>query len=346
MLVAQALKNIAAKQWERIYVCLGSERFLMDSFIHTLTNQIVLPEQQELAISRFDMRETSLTQIIEDAETLPFMVDTKLILVSHAYFLTAGKDQGRMGEHHTKIEHQVDELVRYVQSPADHSVIVFMVNADKLDDRKKIVKLLKSKDVLLSFFPLKHHELKQWIKQHAAQVHIRLTEEAVDIMMVYTSGNLLVISREMEKLSLLIGTNGLVEAELVEQFVSRGLEENIFLLIDQVVSKNTDRALVILHDLLRIKEEPIKILILIVRQFRIIMQVKQLSLMGYSQSQIASQLGIAQYAVQIAQAQGHTYSFPQLTEIIAHLSDLDYQMKSGNIDKALGLELIFLKIAC
>lgn len=351
MNVTQAIKKLQSSS-QKVCVVSGTESFLIDSFLHTLTSKIISPEDREFAISKYDMRESSLSTILQDAETAPFLVSTKLIIATHAHIFTATRDSGsgsasgnsKAEKDQAKLDHQIDDFVKYLQSPAPHSIVVFVVQAEKLDDRKKIVKLLKSLDLVFPFFALPAQELRGWIEQRVREENFQMTPEAIDMLIAQTNGNLQMISIEIDKLRTFVGASGSVEAQLVQQFVARSLEQNIFLLIDYVVTKRLDLAMLVLDDLLRQKEEPIKIAMLIVRQFRIILQVKQLSIMGYSESQIASQISVAPYAVKVAQSQARQYEFAQLAEILSHLADLDFHMKTGKIDKVLGLEMFFMKL--
>jgi DNA polymerase-3 subunit delta len=264
-------------------------------------------------------------------------VPRKLVVASNATFFTGAKDS-------SKVEHNLDKLLEYLASPVDYAVIIFTVDADKLDERKKVVKVLKERDAVLPFLSLKPDELREWVQQKAEHAGFVFQNEALDQIILYTSGHLQALSAEIEKISLYVGQGGTATADVIDLLVARSTEQNVFILIEEIVQLRLDRAFVILEELLKQKEEPIKIVVLIARQFRIMLQVKELGKQGYSHSQMASQIGLHPFAVKVAEGQAKKYDTAKLGQILSQLADLDYQIKSGRINKVLGLELFLLKL--
>lgn len=332
------IKEIDKGSPRAVYVCYGPETFRMQEFIAYLLKACVEPEHQDFAVSRYDLSETPLDAVLDDAETMPFLVQRKVILASGAGFLTAARDTG-------KAEHRTERLLQYLKSPADFSVIVFTVDADKLDERKKLVKTLKESGSLLPFPALTPDELVHWIIRRAGQLRCSFDEGAVEQLILYTGTSLQTLTSELEKLSLYVGEGGKVTAGILDQMVTRTTEQNVFLLIEEIVQLRKDKALAILYELVKQREEPIKIVMLMARQFRMVLQVKELEKQGYSQQQIAGQIGAHPYTVKLAAGQAKRYAFAQLTATLSRLAELDYEMKSGRIDKVLGLELFILGLA-
>lgn len=332
------IKEIDKGSPRAVYVCYGPEKFRMQEFIAYLLKACVEPGHQDLAISRYDLSETPLDAVLDDAETMPFLVPRKVILASGAGFLTGAKDSG-------KVEHRTDRLLQYIKGPADFSVIVFTVDSDKLDERKKLVKTLKESGSLLPFPALTPEELVHWIVRRASQLKFTFEDGAVEQFILYTGTSLQALTSELEKLSLYVGEGGKVTADILDQTVVRTTEQNVFLLIEEIVQLRKDKALSILYELVKQREEPIKIVMLMARQFRIVLQVKELEKQGYSQQQIAGRIGVHPYAVKLAAGQAKRYAFAQLTAILSKLAELDYEMKSGRIEKVFGLELFILGLA-
>lgn len=332
-----AAKEIKQGKISPLYVLYGSEKFRMNEFAAMLEEQLIPREDRDFAVIPFDLSETPVQAVVEEAETFPFMVQRKLLLVKDASVFTAGKDKA-------KIEHNVEMLAAYMQHPADFSVIVFLVNGDKLDERKKIVKSAKAAGMVLAFNPLGAEELVRWVEKGFRERGCSLAPGTAEALIGSAGTGLQGLSAEIDKLCLFAGAGGKVDAAAVESLVHRGTEQNIFTLVEDIANLRLDKALNTLYELLKQREEPIKIAALIARQFRIILQVKDLSALSYSQGQIASQLGLHPYAVKLAGEQAHKFGSQRLRQILSHLADLDYQMKTGAVDKVLGLELFMLRL--
>lgn len=333
-----AAKEIGKGNVSSVYVCYGAETFLMQEFIAFLTDKWIEPADRDFAVSKFDLAETNVEAVVDDAETLPFVGSRKLIIAKDAAFFTSAKDSG-------KIEHDLERLMQYLKSPADFSVVVFTVNAEKLDDRKKIVKAISQRNGNIPFSPLSPDDLNHWLRRQADKHKFTFKDGADQTLIMNCGGNLQLMSGEIRKLALYAGEGGVIDQETVDKLVSRTTEQNVFLLLDELVRMRLEKALDIYYELIKHKEEPIKILALMARQFRNMLLVKQLSGQGFSGQQIASQLSLHPYAVKIAAEQAKAYDAARLERAITQLSELDYQMKTGRIDKVLGLELFMLRLA-
>lgn len=102
----------------------------------------------------------------------------------------------------------------------------------------------------------------------------------------------------------------------VRKLVARGLEQNIFELINKVVNRRRTEALQIFYDLLKQNEEPIKMMALIANQFRLILQTKYFSRQGYGQKQIASNLKVHPFRIKLAIDQARLFSETELKSIM------------------------------
>ncbi|MBP1930501.1 DNA polymerase III subunit delta [Ammoniphilus resinae] len=329
-------KRVQQNDIDPLYTLYGSETFLSEEFIRFLKGKVLDQELEEFNLHIFDLNETPIQDVIQEAETLPFMGEKRLIIGKNAMFLTGAKQTGG-------VEHHIDALLNYIQQPLETTVLVLAVEVEKLDERKKVVKLLQKHSTMVAFSPLKEPELISWIQRRAQKLNAGIDDQAANLLKQTVGTDLRTLHQELEKIASYVGARGTITEDVVYQLASRTLEQDIFSLVERVVKLDMTRAMRIFYDLLKNKEEPLTILSLLVRQFRLILHVKILLSKGYTQGQIASQLGIHPYPVKLAAEKVKNFSEQGLRNVLAYLAEEDYRIKSGKIDKKLSLELFMMR---
>ncbi|RLQ98325.1 DNA polymerase III subunit delta [Falsibacillus albus] len=336
-MVMDVWKKIEQKQFSRVYLLYGTERFLINETKHKLINNALTEEEMDFNFASYDLEETPIETAVEDAETFPFMGEQRVIFLHNPVFLTAEKTK-------EKIEHNVKVLEAYLNEPAPYTILVFIAPYEKLDERKKITKLIKKSASIVEAKKLNEHELKTWIRTRASINQVQIDEDAIDMLLVLAGTNLMLLASEVDKLSLYAEDEKRIDREVVEKLTARSLEQNIFELVEKVVRKDIEGALRIYYDLLKQNEEPIKILSILAGQFRLLYQVKELSRKGYGQQQIASYLKVHPYRVKLAAGQAKLFEDNELSRIMDLLATSDLQMKSGGLRKEMIIEMFFFNL--
>ena len=96
--------------------------------------------------------------------------------------------------------------------------------------------------------------------------------------------------------------------------------------------------------MIKMNEEPIKIIVMLSNQFRIIYQAKRLYKQGYSGNDIATLLDIHPYRIKLALEKGRNYSEKDLINNLYKLAVLDEEIKTGKKDKYMALELFLITV--
>jgi DNA polymerase-3 subunit delta len=329
-------KRIKAKQFSPVYVLYGKETYFIDETIQLLIKHVLNEEERDFNLSVYDLEEVSIDLAIEDAQTLPFFGDKRVVIVKNAFFLTGAKDK-------MKIDHNIQLLEEYITSPSPSAILIMVVDAEKLDERKKITKLIKKEAELFEAVMSDERSLVLWIQSEAKHLKVTITDDAIGLLIQYVRGTVTLLVQELNKMAMYVGEGGAITEEIVKLLSSRTIEDNIFELIDCVLSQKVSKAMEIYHDLLKLNEEPVKILSLLASQFRLLYQVKELSKQGYSQQQIANHLKIHPYRIKLASQKVTQFSHEYLLKSLNELAEMDYQIKSGQYEKKLALELFILK---
>ncbi|HEY9577241.1 MAG TPA: DNA polymerase III subunit delta [Pseudobacillus sp.] len=330
-------KKIQQKQFSPIYLLYGTEAFLINETTQRLIQSVLTEEEMDFNFSSYDLEEVPIEIALEEAETLPFMGEKKLVILHNPVFLTAERSKD-------KVEHNVKKLEEYITNPAPYTVLVFSTPYEKLDERKKITKLLKKNAEVMEANKLNEKELKTWLRTRATANQAQIEEEAIDHLLAIAGTDLMMLASELDKLSLYVSGEQPITAEVVDQLTARSLEQDIFALVDKVVTGKVEKAFRIYYDLLKLNEEPIKILAVIANQFRLIYQTKELARKGYGQQQIASFLKVHPFRIKLAAGQARSFSDEQLAAIMMMLADSDLQMKTSAMAKPLIVEMFLFKL--
>lgn len=324
-------KKIEKKQFAPIYLIIGTEDYIINETKKRLVAGILDTEDTDFNYANFDLDETAIEQVVEEAETIPFFGDRRLIIASNPTFLTTEKTK-------SKIEHRTARLEDYLNEPVDYSILVFIARVEKLDERKKLTKLIKKQATIIDAKRPNEAELRKWLQGVSGANEFQMDNTATDRLIELTGGQLTTAMNELDKLMLYKLEERAIDTSDVESLVVRSLEQNIFLLLDKMIALDISGALSIYYDLLKQKEEPIKILALIASQFRLLTQIKLLEKRGFSQQQVAQKLKVHPFRVKVGARQAKSFSYQELTMTLEKLAQMDFEMKTGYGDKAQKLE--------
>ncbi|PFL20553.1 DNA polymerase III subunit delta [Bacillus cereus] len=328
-------KKIKKKQFAPLYLLYGTEAYFINETIKLITTEALEEEDREFNVVTYDLEEAYLEDVVEDARTLPFFGDRKVILIKSPLFLTAQKE---------KLEQNIKILEEYIGEPSPFSILVFVAPYEKLDERKKITKLLKKTADVVEANAMQVQDVQKWVVSRAEEAHVYIDNVAVSLLLELVGSNVTMLAKEMDKLTLYVGMGGEITSKLVAELVPKSVEQNVFALTEKVVKKDIAGAMQILDGLFTQQEEPIKLLALLVSQFRLLNQVKELQQRGYGQNQIASHIGVHPYRVKLAMNQTKFFSFEELKRVILELAEADYSMKTGKMDKKLVLEFFLMRL--
>ena len=279
-------------------------------------------------IIKYDLLETPISVAIEDLDTYNFLSTNKVVVCDNAYFLTANKPRNVVG-------HNEEELERYLKNPSSDNILIMI--CDKLDARKKIVKMIDKKFVLGG-----EVIIDDLIKERLDDY--RMDFKTIKYLINYCDNDNERILNELEKLKCYKLQEKEITVEDINEVVIKFSGDTIFDLIDSIVAKNKNKAYSITQELIAKGEDISKIIIMTADQFRLMHQVKALLKEGYNQESIASKLKIHPYRVKLAIEKGYNYSSKTLLTNLEYFFNLDYMIKSGNNNPKLVFELFLANL--
>ncbi len=310
------------------YLFYGLETFLMEKEIKKIIHDSKI---DSYGISKYDLQNDLLDDILEDASMISLFDQKKLILVEDAYIFTRKVIKN-------PLNHNIDKLMAYLKNPNPNTILIFYIEYEKIDSVKKITKAIKKDGVIKEFN--KTENIPGIVKQLFGDYQINTSD--IQFLIDRVGKNLLMLEQEITKIKIYKGDNHQITKEDILSLTHKNIDIDIFTLIEAIVSKKKEQAMEIYYEMIKRNEEPIKIIVMLGNQFRIIYQAKELYKKGYTGDNIASKLGIHPYRIKLALQSGRNYSSELLLDCLEKLADLDINIKSGEIDKNIGLELFIL----
>lgn len=333
--IVNAIKN---KQLKRCYLIWGTEELLTERLLTAFNERMKQDDEDPNNIIHFNLNDTPIDDIIHEAESFPFFGHQKLLFIHDSYIFSGKKAPAG-------VIHNIEKLEAYINDPSDFSVLVFLAPFEKLDKRKKITKIMMKSTEAIEVNPASGAETKAYIKEYFFNKGFNIEQDSLDLLLRLTDHNLSLAMREAEKLTTYLYGQKEVTGESIQKLVSKSLEQNIFDLNERLLNKKVKEAIELYQDLLTQKEDPIKILALMISQFRLLIQVKILKTKGYQQSDIASILKVHPYRVKLAGQKEKLFSQSALSKAHHLLITADYEVKTGKINPELQVELFIWQFA-
>ena len=283
----------------------------------------------------FDYPNTLLDTIVQETQTGAFGCEHKAIVIEHPTFLLDAKGNAQV----------LETLTALMTQPNNPVSLVFVLEVTEKNLKDGVFKRNDAK--LNAFlkqvtqFPVTEIGRNEWptvVRRLFDNRGLTISDAALLLLLERCGHDLTAIISEINKL----GTYAQhIEVEDVEALVATPLEDNVFLIADALVRKKPDVAVNALHDLYTQNTEPISLISIITSQLHFMYQVKYLTGQGKNTSEIAQLLDHANYnRVSIVQNEIYYITENELLHLLERLADLDYQIKSGQVDRFMGLELL------
>jgi DNA polymerase-3 subunit delta len=221
------------------------------------------------------------------------------------------------------------------------STIVFYVpDLPNNKNRKK----LAAAGAIYNFQPFRQRELYDWLQRRISANGKSASQKALTLLVERVGRDLRRLASELDKLVTYLGSERELDEKSVLIATSRTLQGDIFALIDTVISGRTAKALTQMQDLLSGGEPPLRILAMLVRQFRLLGESQELLGRGCPPGELAARLGIHPYAAEVLARQAQRTEQSWLGTCVDLLLQADLDIKRGRANQRLVLETLVIAL--
>ncbi len=209
-----------------------------------------------------------------------------------------------------------------------------LVNAVEHDPRGKV----------LSFDLPRENERPQWLQRRAKRYDAEIEMQAAYELARRIGEDLTLADTELVKLATYAGDRA-ITAEDVALLTPYTPEAVIFDMVDALGKRQGKTALQLLRQMLEEGQEPLGIYGMIIRQYRLLIQMKELLEKGQTSQSAARVMGLHPFPAGKIAEQARYYSLDTLERIYRSLLDTDLDIKQGRIAPELALERLVAALA-
>lgn len=318
------IEDIKTGQFNNIYLLYGEEAYLKKQYKEKLRNAII-PSDDTMNYAYFEGKGTSVNEVIELAETLPFFAERRLLILENTgWFKSASV-----------------EMAEYLGKMPESTYLIFI--EDELDKRNKLYKEVQKHGRCVELGKQDEMTLLRWVASYVKKEGKQITEQTVRHFLAKVGTDMENIQRELEKLFCYALEKNSISVEDVERICTTQISNQIFDMVNAVADKKQRVALNYYYDLLALKEPPMRILFLLTRQFKLLLEVKILDQNGVAKKEIAEKTGLNPFVVGKYQLQARTFSTTVLRDILENSVEFEECVKTGRLTDMLAVELFIMK---
>jgi len=335
------IKNLTVQSLPPILVLTGEDVGQFEWLKKEISKNIGY-DPSDLNYSYFDMKEASYVDVELDLVSLPFFADEKIVILDHLLDLTTAKKRYLTDE-------ELKQFESYLERPSESTRLVIFAEG-KLDSKRRLVKLLKRDAQIIEAATPKEQDLKRYFSSQAQEMGLQFVGDALDQLLLKSGYDFGELQKNLAFLKA-YKEDGQIRLEDIEEAVPKTLQDNIFDLTQMILQRRIDQARALVKDLRLQGEDEIKLIAILLSQFRMFSQVKIFSEEGQSESQIVTSLSelsgrkINPYQVKFALRDSRRISLAFLKQAMMILIETDYAIKNGSYDKDYLFDLAFLKVA-
>lgn len=321
----QLNEDIKQCHFKQVYLLYGEERYLRRQYRNRLQNALC-SEGDEMNTHFYEGKDISVGEIIDLAETLPFLSQRRVIFINNSGLFKSGGEK----------------MAEYLTEPNETTYFVF--TESEVDKRSKLFKAVQSKGYAAEFAVQDENTLKRWVVSVLSKEEKKITENTVQLLLAKTGTDMENIQMELEKLICYCMDREVIGSEDVEAVCTTRISNHIFDMVNAIADKRQKKALELYYDLLALKEPPMRILFLIARQCNLLLQTKELKSRGHDQRAIASALGVPPFVAGKYLTQASRFKTDVLKAAVVKCVKAEEAVKTGRLNDMMSVEILIMSV--
>jgi len=335
-----------------VYIMRGDDRQAIEAHINNFYRGLGAPDMADMNFTRLEGKQADLNDLRSAALALPFLTTRRLVVVEDALKMVEG---GRSSGDRDKYLALFDSL------PNSTALVLVIQDTQKMRKRsgrwETYWEQLNQKHWLMKWAAQAggrvyiqdcalpgDREMGNWIRKKAEEKGGSFTIMAAQMLADYVGTNTLRADQEITKLLTYVNFARPVDDDDVRRLGIQDQQSDVFTMVDAIGHRNGQKALEMLHILL---EEMAfgGLFSMVVRQFRLILQAREIMDGGGGEREVARILGLQPFVARKIVGQAQKFDLGALENIYHHLQKIDLDVKTSRIDGEIALDLFITQVS-
>ena len=311
-----------------VYIFNGDDEFAIDQAVAELKAKLGDSPNAAMNFSELDGRSVSYDELSTAASTMPFLADRRVVVLTYPL--------ERFGK-----EPERGKLVRLLEGLPETAALALVEYRpltswkDRRDNKIHWLEAwaLEAKDrVYFKTCSLPKGEgMVRWIVTRARDKGGSISNKGAEGLANLVGSDTRTADHELDKLLLYVDYKRPVEIDDVLALTAYEGEGDIFGLVDALGERDGRTAIKKLHELLG-DRDPLSILGMIVRQFRLLIQAREILDQGYEENEVIKRIKVYKRVGEKITAQARKFDLQTLESIYRRLLEVDLAIKSSEME--------------
>ena len=221
----QILAELKAKKYQPVYFLTGDEPYYIDQISDYIEKNVLDEGGKAFNQVVHYGKEIDFKNVVDDARQFPMMAPYRVIIVKEAQEMKS-----------------LNNLQSYIENPSPQTILVINFKHKKFDGRSSFAKKVKAKAVFLESKKLYDNQLPAYIEKLVKAKGLKIEPKAISLLAEYIGTDLSNMNNEVNKLALRLEKGGLINSQLIQDFVGISKDYNIFELQNALGKRDVEKA--------------------------------------------------------------------------------------------------------
>ena len=319
-------QDIEKNEIKQFYLLFGTEDYLKRQYRDKLAKAMVDTEDT-MNYNYFEGKNFQLQAVLDIGETLPFFAEERVLVLENS---------GLFKKTPEEIEKRLEQF-------PDSTHVIFVEK--EVDKRSRLYKWIGKHGYASEMNTPDEKMLITWVKGLCRSEGKQIEDSAIFYFVEHMGTDMLLLKNEMEKLFCYCYDSEKITLEDIREVCVSQASDKMFEMLDAIGVHNQDKALLLYHDLLALREPAMRVLYMLTRHFHILMQISVLMSEGKDNKTMAAACGIPPFSVKKYAAQAGKYSYERLKSMVEKCQATDQGIKTGMVQDVVGVELLIVEFS-